>query len=89
VEVASALSAQSRRHLAVELEQRLRYSTICEVVWIDPELYELSWSLYRERSDKNWSLVDCSSFVLVRDKHINEALTADHHFEQAGFAKLI
>ena len=60
VEVASALSAQSRRHLAIELERRLRSSTICEVIWIDREPYEHSWSLYRERSDKNWSLVDCS-----------------------------
>lgn len=89
VEVASALSAQSRRHLAIELERRLRSSTICEVFWIDREPYEHSWSLYRERLDKNWSLVDCSSFVVMRNKHIDEALTADHHFEQAGFAKLL
>lgn len=89
VEVASALSAQSRRHLAIELEQRLRSSTICELIWIDRELYEHSWSLYRERLDKNWSLVDCSSFVVMRDRHVDEALTADHHFEQAGFAKLV
>ncbi len=89
VEVASALSAQSRRHLAIELEQRLRSSMICEVIWIDQELYEHSWNLYRERLDKNWSLVDCSSFVVMRNKHIDEALTADHHFEQAGFAKLV
>lgn len=88
VEVASALSAQPRRHLAIELEQRLRFSTICEIIWIDRDLYEHSWSLYRERLDKNWSLVDCSSFVVMRNKHIDEALTADHHFEQAGFAKL-
>jgi predicted nucleic acid-binding protein len=89
VEVASALSAQTRRHLAIELEQRLRSSAICEIIWIDRELYEHSWRLYRERSDKNWSLVDCFSFVVMRNKHIDEALTADHHFEQAGFAKLL
>lgn len=89
VEVASALSARSSRHLAVELEQRLRSSDICELVWIDQELYERSWSLFRERLDKDWSLVDCSSFVVMQERHIQEALTADHHFEQAGFLKLI
>jgi predicted nucleic acid-binding protein len=89
VEVASALSVQSRRHLAIELEQRLRSSAICELIWIDRELYERSWSLYRERLDKNWSLIDRSSFVVMHDRQVTEALTADHHFEQARFAKLI
>ncbi len=89
VEVASALSAQSRRHLAIELEQRLHSSAICELIWIDRELYERSWSLFRERLDKSWSLVDCSSFVVMQDRRVSEALTADHHFEQAGFTKLI
>ena len=52
VEVASALSARSSRHLAVELEQRIRSSDICQLVWIDQEIYERSWSLFGERLDK-------------------------------------
>ncbi len=90
VEVANALSSQSRRHLArFELEQRLYSTAICELIWIDYELSERSWSLFRERLDKSWSLVDCSSFVVMRDRQVSEVLTADHHFEQAGFTKLI
>ena len=89
VEVANALSAQSRRHLAIELEKRLHSTAICELIWIDYELYERSWNLFRDRLDKSWSLVDCSSFVVMRDRQVSEALTADHHFEQAGFTKLI
>ncbi len=42
-----------------------------------------------ERPDKEWSLVDCASFVLMRQREINEALTSDHHFEQAGFSRLL
>jgi len=30
-------------------------------------------------------LPDCISFTVMRDSGIAEALTADHHFEQAGF----
>jgi Predicted nucleic acid-binding protein, contains PIN domain len=75
--------------LAVELEHRLRTSSICELVWIDRDLYGEGWDLYRERSDKDWSLVDCCSFAVMRDRRIVAALTADRHFEQAGFAKLI
>jgi len=89
VEVANAFSMPGRWHLAIELENRLQASAICDVTWIDQQLYERSWNLYRERVDKDWSLVDCSSFVLMKERHITEALTADRHFEQAGFTKLI
>lgn len=39
--------------------------------------------------DKDWSLTDCISFVVMKDLKITEALTGDHHFEQAGFVALL
>lgn len=39
--------------------------------------------------DKDWSLTDCISFVVMEQHGISEALTADHHFEQAGFTVLL
>lgn len=45
--------------------------------------------LYSERLDKDWSIVDCSSFVIMQQQKITEALTADKHFEQAGFQTLL
>jgi predicted nucleic acid-binding protein len=41
------------------------------------------------RQDKSWSLVDCSSFVVMQQRGIVEALTTDEHFEQAGFVRLL
>jgi len=46
-------------------------------------------ALYRQRPDKAWSLTDCISFVVMGDERLTEALTGDHHFEQAGFAPLL
>lgn len=43
----------------------------------------------RERPDKSWSLTDCISFVVMRDRDIRSALTADGDFEQAGFRALL
>ena len=43
----------------------------------------------RERADKEWPLTDCISFVVMPDQGLSEALTADHHFEQAGFKALL
>ena len=45
--------------------------------------------LYRSRQDKGWSLTDCHSFLLMERHGIDSALTADRHFEQAGFKALI
>lgn len=89
VEVASALRAPRFRPLALELELRCRESRIGQVVWIDEEIYRLGWSLFRERLDKTWSLVDCTSIVLMEQRGIEESLTGDHHFEQAGFRRLL
>ena len=49
----------------------------------------LGIALYAERPDKDWSLTDCISFVVMREMDISEALTGDRHFEQAGFTVLL
>ena len=41
------------------------------------------------RRDKDWGLTDCISFILMEDRRLDEALTADHHFQQAGIRALL
>jgi predicted nucleic acid-binding protein len=48
-----------------------------------------AWNLLKTRLDKEWSRVDCSSFVLMQQRGMIEALTTDHHFEQADFVRLL
>ena len=45
--------------------------------------------LFDKRPDKQWSLTDCIAFVVMTRRGIQDALTADHHFEQAGFTALL
>jgi predicted nucleic acid-binding protein len=45
--------------------------------------------LYSQRPDKEWSLTDCVSFITMQEHGLAEALTGDHHFEQAGFVALL
>jgi predicted nucleic acid-binding protein len=52
-------------------------------------LFSAGLELYRRRADKSWSLTDCMSFVVMWREGITEALTGDHHFEQAGFVALL
>jgi predicted nucleic acid-binding protein len=46
-------------------------------------------SLYRQHADKAWSLTDCISFAVMREKRLTEAFTSDQHFQQAGFIPLL
>jgi predicted nucleic acid-binding protein len=55
----------------------------------DARLAEESLQLYSARPDKQWSFVDCMSFVIMQSQGITEALSADHHFAQAGFINLL
>ena len=73
----------------IALIEGLKTSPYIEIVHIDVNLDAEAWQLLRQRQDKDWSLVDCSSFVVMRQRSMLEALTTDHHFEQAGFVPLL
>ncbi len=60
-----------------------------EIIHIDKTLDAAAWTLLKERLDKEWTLVDCASFVVMQQRDIIEAFTTDHHFEQAGFVSLL
>jgi len=59
------------------------------VVYVEEFLHREALALLRERPDKDWSLCDAVSFILMQQYRITEALTTDHHFEQAGFVRLL
>jgi uncharacterized protein len=59
------------------------------VIPADAAVFNSGFQLYRQRADKEWSLTDCISFTVMTQMSIGEALTTDHHFEQAGFSALL
>jgi uncharacterized protein len=69
--------------------ETIKAATWVEVVHIDRARDAEAWMLLRERLDKTWSLVDCTSFTVMKHRGITEALTTDHNFEQAGFVQLL
>jgi predicted nucleic acid-binding protein len=88
-EVADALSAPKNRQSALDLISSLRRNPAVEVLAPDLDLFERGLDLYARRADKAWSLTDCISFVVMSDRGLTDALTGDHHFEQAGFRALL
>lgn len=68
---------------------RIIHSPDIEVVHIGEKSHSIAILFLRKRLDKQWSLVDATSFNLMNERGIREALTTDHHFEQAKFIKLL
>jgi predicted nucleic acid-binding protein len=88
-EVADALSAPEERPSFLKLLKLLSNSPTVTIVPPSESLFRRGLDLYAARPDKAWSLTDCISFVVMDEHAITEALTGDHHFEQAGFTALL
>lgn len=89
IELADGLSRVHHRNLAVQMVDGLQSSQRVEIIQVDERLELLGWKMFRDRMDKNWGMTDCLSFALMRERGIQNAFTADHHFEQAGFTILL
>lgn len=59
------------------------------ILTVDRFLFERARQLRDSRLDKDWGTTDCISFVSMTDRGVEEAFTADHHFQQAGFRALL
>jgi uncharacterized protein len=82
-------SAPSDRVNAASFVRALHDQSNISVVPATEDWFHRGLSLFEQRPDKEWSLTDCISFLVMNDWEITEALTGDHHFEQAGFAALL
>lgn len=85
-------NALSRRRLRVDTARVLRAfqdDDRLEIISVTDRLFSNALNLYAARPDKEWSLTDCASFLVMQDRQITQALTTDVHFEQAGFTALL
>lgn len=92
--IVEVLNALSKENIAVKHEAVLHFRTLREdpshlIIPLTHGLFIRSEKMYLRFADKNWSFVDCSSFIIMRERSIRDALTYDHHFEQAGFRAIL
>ncbi len=90
-EVVALLTSPLRipRPKIISFVNSLKQSPYVEIIHIDQDKDNDAWILLASREDKEWSLVDCSSFIIMKERGILEAFTNDIHFEQAGFIRLL
>jgi predicted nucleic acid-binding protein len=88
-ELLAALSKVPLRPFAIRGVEAIRSNPNVEVVPQTSLQFVSAFESYRSIDDKEWSLTDCASFVLMRERGLTQALAHDHHFEQAGFVALL
>jgi hypothetical protein len=88
-ELADGMADPIDRPGFLDFLEGLRADPQVDIVPPSQALWDAGVDLYATRPDKEWSLTDCISFVVMERERISEALTGDHHFEQAGFSALL
>jgi predicted nucleic acid-binding protein len=89
VEVADAFSKPVDRSLFRKLLELIETDSKIQVIGASNLHFQRGVELYLSRNDKSWSLTDCISFVVMQQRSIQESLTGDQHFEQAGYKALL
>ena len=88
-EVADGMAGVGDRQTFSAFHEALRCDPAVTVIPASPELFAEGLALYSSRKDKEWTLTDCISFVVMKRERLGEALTGDHHFTQAGYSTLL
>ena len=86
-EVVTFINSRGLHSRAVQLGNLLLQSKHIEFVQVNTNLLAEGWQYFQQHQDKDYSLTDCISFVVMRNQGITTAFTFDRHFEQASFHK--
>lgn len=89
VEVGNHLCHPADRAVFLEFAELVQRDERAHIVPASSELLKAGLALFGKRPDKSWSLTDCISFAVMEARGLTDALSSDHHFEQAGFRLLL
>jgi len=84
-EAITFLNSRNAHRTAVELGDSILLSPRIELVHIDEDLFFEGWEFFQRHRDKEYSLTDCISFIVMKQRKLTTALTFDKDFSQAGF----
>jgi predicted nucleic acid-binding protein len=89
LEVLDALVVGDQRNIAMEIVNVIRADRGITLVAANTARLDQGLKIFAQHKDKDWGITDCISFAVMREGGITAALTADHHFKQAGFQALL
>lgn len=74
---------------AVAFGEMLFSSPSIKIIRITQDVENKTWVLFKKYSDKKFSFVDCTSFVMMKEGRIRRSFGCDQHFQQVGFENLL
>jgi predicted nucleic acid-binding protein len=80
-ETGNGLARSRRKSQFAAVVQEMMEAPSVELVLVDRDLLRRALPMYVQHTDKSWGLVDCASFLVVREQSITQAFTSDGHFE--------
>ncbi len=87
-ETVNLAKARSGAHVALRVLELIEQSTGIRIEWIGEARFDLTKAFFRKHADHAYSFTDCTSFVVMRELKLAQALTTDRHFREAGFEVL-
>jgi len=75
--------------VAIRVLALVEQSSGIRLEWIGPDRFDDAKAFFRKHSDHAYSFTDCTSFVVMRELRVAEALTTDRNYREAGFTVLL
>jgi uncharacterized protein len=88
-ETVNLANARSGTRVAIRVLDLIEQSTGIRIEWIGKSRFDFTKASFRRHADHQYSFTDCTSFIVMRELKLSQALTTDHHFSQAGFDALL
>ena len=88
-EACTLAKARAGRHGALQLLEIIDSSKAFRLIWIGEDRFQLGKAFFRKYADHGYSFTDCTSFIVMEELRIRDALTTDRHFAEAGFRPLL
>ena len=88
-EACTLAKARVGSYAALRLLQLVEASAGFRMEWVGPDRFEAAKAYFRKHADHDYSFTDCTSFVVMQELRLRDALTTDHHFAEAGFRGLL
>lgn len=88
-ETVNLANARSGTRVAARVLDLIEQSAGIRIEWMGPLRFDTTKAFFRKHADHEYSFTDCTSFVVMRELRLSQALTTDSHFPEAGFEALL
>jgi predicted nucleic acid-binding protein len=87
-EIVTFFNSRGHHTKAAEIGNRLLSSPSIRLIHVEEDLFQEGWNYFQKHKDKDYSMTDCISFLVMHEFGIDTAFAFDKHFVQAGFKRV-